>query len=875
MIGVFFVSTAWGRKNGGINSINYALVKSMANIIKKENSEWKIHCIITDIAIDDEEEDLAKEDGIILKSYKNPIASKGLSRYVDNENFDQIFWIGHDVITGSIVNKLAEKHNNSMSIIIHHMSYETYYYVRNKNPEKIRAKENLQASILPMADIVFTIGPVLYESAADIINNCEQKKVKTIKEIIPGLEEIKPNEYEHKRHTIIFFGRIEENNNMLKQTDLVIDAIATYIKNRPELSSKIIFKIYGYAEDSEGNQTEIMNKLFETANRNVNGKAFKYIEKTEDLFKEIKNSSLCIMPSLEEGFGLVAYEAIAAGVPVIISKSSGLYQFLEKRRGGSLIGNITAINIEGNPNNEGKNYTENDLKNLETAISNIFANYSLSKHNALLLREELLKEHYTWDYCAREILATLKEYNTTPNIKKNDIEIKSPIMKRNKNLSEYLNETILPGFCSLVGTKDTVQCKIIKYSNDRSRRFTVFSSNHTNGGQLKTRQIDAGTVGVMNILVADGYKKPIVITDFIQGNCYCITENNIELVDNANYGSPDHHVLFIISVPIFFEEELVGALTFDIFDDFSFEEKIINKDLVFLNSIHKSLQVFTEVLVGYFYHKISDDIKFNEERNMIMDRVLVSFGGKCKLGCKHCFAQDLKEEYLYKTQDVVNSIRQKNFDVIYVSHNNENFYKPEEGVRLCEELYEAYKKDICITTRCILNTDPLDRIKRLSKRMKEDGNMLTFCISIPALESYERTENCDCVPTPMERISFAKKLQKIGITSLITIRPLFPNSIIDISEAKRIIDLAGDEVDGFLTGGLIVTENIMNKLSLCRDDLEFLDTEETDYLKGVEGEFLHINVEKEIDELEQYCAQKNIPFFRHSMEALNFFRGLN
>jgi D-inositol-3-phosphate glycosyltransferase len=38
-----------------------------------------------------------------------------------------------------------------------------------------------------------------------------------------------------------------------------------------------------------------------------------------------------IMPSRHEGFGLAAYEAIAAGVPVLVSQDSGLARLLMEK----------------------------------------------------------------------------------------------------------------------------------------------------------------------------------------------------------------------------------------------------------------------------------------------------------------------------------------------------------------------------------------------------------------------------------------------------------------------------------------------------------------------------------------------------------------
>ncbi|MBA3548505.1 MAG: glycosyltransferase [Nannocystis sp.] len=49
--------------------------------------------------------------------------------------------------------------------------------------------------------------------------------------------------------------------------------------------------------------------------------------------RDILASSLVLMPSRSEGFGLVGLEAIAAGTPVLVSDQSGLGDLLRERLG--------------------------------------------------------------------------------------------------------------------------------------------------------------------------------------------------------------------------------------------------------------------------------------------------------------------------------------------------------------------------------------------------------------------------------------------------------------------------------------------------------------------------------------------------------------
>jgi glycosyltransferase involved in cell wall biosynthesis len=54
----------------------------------------------------------------------------------------------------------------------------------------------------------------------------------------------------------------------------------------------------------------------------------KYSSDPDDVVREIKSASAIIMPSKREGFGLVALEGVAAGIPVLVSDESGMAALL-------------------------------------------------------------------------------------------------------------------------------------------------------------------------------------------------------------------------------------------------------------------------------------------------------------------------------------------------------------------------------------------------------------------------------------------------------------------------------------------------------------------------------------------------------------------
>jgi glycosyltransferase involved in cell wall biosynthesis len=61
-----------------------------------------------------------------------------------------------------------------------------------------------------------------------------------------------------------------------------------------------------------------------------------------DVAVELRRGTLFVLPSLQEGFGIVAAEALACGVPVVSTPSGGPHELIRESGGGDLLGTFTA-----------------------------------------------------------------------------------------------------------------------------------------------------------------------------------------------------------------------------------------------------------------------------------------------------------------------------------------------------------------------------------------------------------------------------------------------------------------------------------------------------------------------------------------------------
>ncbi len=257
---------------------------------------------------------------------------------------------------------------------------------------------------------------------------------------------------------------------------------------------------------------------------------------------------------------------------------------------------------------------------------------------------------------------------------------------------------------------------------------------------------------------------------------------------------------------------------------------------------------------------------------MFSNRVIVSFEGRCEMNCKHCFALEQESNYMKNDIDIiVNSLFDKEFDIIYVSHNKENFFHASDGVNLCERLYEKYGKDICITSRCVLNDEMFNRIVLLNDKMKKKGKRIYWCESVPAVQSASIIEDLSIVPSPEERINFLGKLKINGVFAILSIRPLFPSEVIPNEEIRQLVQMALNRVDAIITGGLITTEEIDRRLDLNQDNWKFLENNDSEYLVGaINKNARFVDVRNEILYLRDCCEACGIKFFEHSLQAVNY-----
>lgn len=253
-------------------------------------------------------------------------------------------------------------------------------------------------------------------------------------------------------------------------------------------------------------------------------------------------------------------------------------------------------------------------------------------------------------------------------------------------------------------------------------------------------------------------------------------------------------------------------------------------------------------------------------------RALVSFDGVCPINCKHCYTYQMDNILKERTaNEIVESLISSEFDVIYLSQKKENFINQKAGVELCNKLYNRYKKDLFVITRIALNDNTLVELKKLSVQMANDGNTFYLAVSIPCLDFYGITETRGNIATPQERIDCLKRANKIGLYTILMARPLYPNRIIPIGDVLNLINLCKDYIECVVSSGVAVNKKILEQLRMSHEKFDYL--KENEYLVGaIPCKLDYVDVRKEMKMISEYCDLLDLPYFDHSLKALNYIK---
>ena len=256
--------------------------------------------------------------------------------------FDPLDWLiappeGHqmDVVVGhgaklgkqvQFIKDSARFHNCKWVQVVHTApedlsKYKDYPYPTSKGEEK----HEVEVDLCKRADLVVPVGPRLEEAYSSYLQGC--KSHQDVFTVTPGLfdrefGDLEQSPNEKAEFKVLLCGRGDEEDFELKGYDIAVKAFTDH-----RLQRKRYHLLFVGAP--EGKQDEVRKRLLNGGIADDQLTVRKFIQSRQTMKDLLCEVDLVIMPSKSEGYGLVALEALSAGLPILVSSKSGFARALE------------------------------------------------------------------------------------------------------------------------------------------------------------------------------------------------------------------------------------------------------------------------------------------------------------------------------------------------------------------------------------------------------------------------------------------------------------------------------------------------------------------------------------------------------------------
>ncbi|XP_078701325.1 uncharacterized protein LOC144927642 [Branchiostoma floridae x Branchiostoma belcheri] len=325
---VLMVNDKYGTSHGGTSTAN----RQVAQFLKHHGAT--VHA--TAVQASEEDKTCATDDGVILHL---PVKKNRDKRTPSLEwlTFDHSIHypdipqdlkciVGHVDVTSGAAKSIQEDRCQHAKLVLfnHDIPEETEYY---KGAEKAMAVGKNMKDILEdakNADAVFSLGKRIYDYFETKYMPLGESKPSQhflfLPRPSPVFEAISVRPGGGQK-VVLTVGRVT-NVDKLKGHDLVARALGEVA----EKITNVSLRVRGIDEDDY----DVSKRILE---RNLHSGRIKPIllprGTQEDIAQDMQQAHLVLMPSRAEPFGLIGLEAIAAGIPVLISDKSGLADMIK------------------------------------------------------------------------------------------------------------------------------------------------------------------------------------------------------------------------------------------------------------------------------------------------------------------------------------------------------------------------------------------------------------------------------------------------------------------------------------------------------------------------------------------------------------------
>ena len=329
-IDVMFICNEWGSSKGGLPTFNREFA---VNLAKAASDRIKVHCYVCSSSEEDRLD--ANKQGVNLITARRPPGSNDPMEWLKippPELPTPEIVVGHGRKFGSPAYFISERTKCKWIHFVHVFCEDLgkHKLESSSTPDAIadnEEKNEQELELCEAANLVVAVGSRLQRKYRRSLPDVK------VEVITPGIFEnfltqatqVQPAESEE--FSIFMIGRGSIEDFALKGYDIVGNAVAL-------LGRKFELTFVGSPRDE---QRRIETWFLEKTNIPRNQLTIRGYRDNKEMTKMFCQADVIVMPSRTEGFGLVALEAISAGVPVLVSSESGIAKALEALEGGRTV----------------------------------------------------------------------------------------------------------------------------------------------------------------------------------------------------------------------------------------------------------------------------------------------------------------------------------------------------------------------------------------------------------------------------------------------------------------------------------------------------------------------------------------------------------
>ena len=313
---VLFLASEWGSSKGGLSTINRELAINIAKSTGVDVSLFVLRC-----SEDDKNAAFRRRINLVQATRHPGMEELQWLSFLPDDLFPDVV-VGHGSKFGPQAYTIRKSHKCKWVQVVHTLPEELGMHKTYSNPiAGAERKHKREVELCESADLVVPIGPKLNEAFRCYLSSC--KRGGMIFNFTPGIFsefiEVEQVAEREGKFQVLLFGRGDEEDFFVKGFDIAAKAVAS-LEN-----IKLVF-----VGATEGGLEDVKDRFLKCGIEANNLTVRSFLQDRESLKSLFCEVDLAVMPSRTEGFGLVALEALSAGLPVLVSKNSGFGDALSK-----------------------------------------------------------------------------------------------------------------------------------------------------------------------------------------------------------------------------------------------------------------------------------------------------------------------------------------------------------------------------------------------------------------------------------------------------------------------------------------------------------------------------------------------------------------